>query len=941
MTNNNETNIDNTSEDHSHGVQNIKRRDITPHKPENPTSPEELEKIGASDLVRNEQQLPSPRMSEDAELPEAPQWLVDNIAEASKNTRSIYLLYLGFLAYCALTVVSTSDRQLILNEGASLPVIGVEVPFNIFIVAAPLLAIFIFCYLQLYLQSLKRLRVDLRENYAPIDGKRLYPWMINIAENPKQEVIGKLQRWAVQISLWWLLPAVLTLITYWFLKKHVPFWSYVMGLVPGIGAAIVLYFWSQYQVRGHWLWGKKARILMVGTVALFELYIMLFAIPRSLDGRRTLGGGFFLDLSYEILVTERKSEYDVPWLELRGVHLEGAFLHGSVLRNADLRFAHLERSDLSEAQMQGTFLGGTKLTGSSLEDAKLDSTRAWNTDLRNANLTGAQLSNAYLRGAKLDSADLSKADLQNTDLRNAQFGGANFSETNLQNVDLRNTRLDVADFWEPNLQSADLRDANLKHVGLWDSNLQGADLRNAKLDSASLRGSNLKNADLRKNRLVNVDLWETNLINAKLPARLDSVDLTQATLDSADLQGLNLKDAKLTQVRLRGANLSQAQLQGANLWGTRLNGANLSGAQLQDISFETPSSYASIENRPLPNTSRRVLCRAQTLYKAEMDSTVSERLKDSCPRVFTPPEYITQNVALRKLGPEASIFRARLDSVHLAFADLRNVALQEARLRNTNLYGANLNHADLRRARLQNARLNSAHLQNADLQGARLGDASIWEVNLKMADLRRAQINGAHLIEANLQNADLNHARLDSADLAHANLTNANLRNVQIDTANFFKTNLQGANLRGAQLGRAQFQEAVLKNVKLPTQLDSTIFTKAVLDSVNLQGVNLQSAKLTQVRLRGANLSEARLQGANLWGARLDDANFTGANLRDVSFAIPKTYANQTRPVPTKSHEILCAVKTLYDAKLNSLVSKELREHCPRVLAPPDSASVR
>ncbi len=44
--------------------------------------------------------------------PEAPGWLLDNIAEASKNARKIYLLYIGFLAYCALTVVSTTGRQI-------------------------------------------------------------------------------------------------------------------------------------------------------------------------------------------------------------------------------------------------------------------------------------------------------------------------------------------------------------------------------------------------------------------------------------------------------------------------------------------------------------------------------------------------------------------------------------------------------------------------------------------------------------------------------------------------------------------------------------------------------------------------------------------------------------------------------------------------------------
>ncbi len=94
--------------------------------------------------------------------PEAPNWLLDNIAEASKNARKIYLLYIGFLAYCALTVVSTTDRQIVLNEPARLPIINVEVALNGFFLLSPLLAIFVFIYFQIYLNKLKRLTDDLR-----------------------------------------------------------------------------------------------------------------------------------------------------------------------------------------------------------------------------------------------------------------------------------------------------------------------------------------------------------------------------------------------------------------------------------------------------------------------------------------------------------------------------------------------------------------------------------------------------------------------------------------------------------------------------------------------------------------------------------------------------------------------------------------------------------
>ena len=61
---------------------------------------------------------------------QAPDWLFDNIAEASKNARRIYLLYIGALAYFALTVFTTPDRRIFFNEPTRLPIVNLEVSFN-------------------------------------------------------------------------------------------------------------------------------------------------------------------------------------------------------------------------------------------------------------------------------------------------------------------------------------------------------------------------------------------------------------------------------------------------------------------------------------------------------------------------------------------------------------------------------------------------------------------------------------------------------------------------------------------------------------------------------------------------------------------------------------------------------------------------------------------
>ena len=196
------------------------------------------------------------------EKPEAPKWLIDSIAEVSKNTRSLYLWFLGFLAYCALALATTTDRQIVLDEGVLLPIIGLSVPLGVFFVVAPLLAILLFTYLQLYLQRLKGLVEDLRQNFRPIRKRRLYPWILNIAEDPEGGSIGVLQKLVPSFVLWWALPMVLLLFVWISLKKHDVALSMTVGVLSGLGFIAAGYFWYQY-ARPQWKVLSKEHVIPV------------------------------------------------------------------------------------------------------------------------------------------------------------------------------------------------------------------------------------------------------------------------------------------------------------------------------------------------------------------------------------------------------------------------------------------------------------------------------------------------------------------------------------------------------------------------------------------------------------------------------------------------------------------------------------------------------
>lgn len=346
-----------------------------------------------------------------AQKPKAPDWLIENIAEASKNARKIYFLYVGFLAYCALTVVSTSDRQIILNETASLPILKLDVPLNGFFLLAPLIAILVFIYFQLYLHRLRTLIDDLRTNYGLTEKGRLYPWMINIAEDPDPGAVGALQRIIVGFTLWTSLTLVLILFALWYVKKHEPIWSYIVGTAPIVGALVTFWFWFQYEpgkLRRS-TWSKIFSFGGFSLVIAFELCLLFFLIPWAREGGkyRWVHPLICVNLSYQNLITKPKTDYKgLYWGNFKEARLEGARLVNAVLERADLTQANLQK---------------VKLVGANLQRA----------DLWLADLQGATLWKANLKGAKLISANLQKADLSEANLKETDLNGANLRDADL------------------------------------------------------------------------------------------------------------------------------------------------------------------------------------------------------------------------------------------------------------------------------------------------------------------------------------------------------------------------------------------------------------------------------------------------------------------------------------------------------------------------------
>ena len=116
------------------------------------------------------------------------------------------------------------------------------------------------------------------------------------------------------------------------------------------------------------------------------------------------------------------------------------------------------------------------------------------------------------------------------------------------------------------LRGIDLRKANLRCANLCSARLSGADLSFAELNYAVLRDADLHNANL----------W--------------GASLSEANLHSVDLSCANLNWANLCYTDLRYANLY-----GANLLNANLHGANLNGAILDNVKYNSRTSFLTLQ----------------------------------------------------------------------------------------------------------------------------------------------------------------------------------------------------------------------------------------------------------------------------------------------------------------------------------------------------------
>lgn len=165
----------------------------------------------------------------------------------------------------------------------------------------------------------------------------------------------------------------------------------------------------------------------------------------------------------------------------------------------------------------------------------------------------------------------------------------------------------------------------------------------------------------------------------------------------------------------------------------------------------------------------------------------------------------------------------------------------------------------------------------------RLNRHSIHEINLVNCFLARTNLNYVNLSGSNL----------NSANMSHAFLIESNLENTRLNQTNFENSNLNQVNLKGAYASGANFKDAFL--------------IKA----------DMESAFLIKTSFRNAFLMEANLTNCYLTGADFENASLYKADLRGAKGL---------------TIDQLTKAKTLYLAKFDDDILKQIRSTLPELV---------
>jgi uncharacterized protein YjbI with pentapeptide repeats len=773
----------------------------------------------------------------------APDWIYNNIQEATVNCRKLLFIYLVLLSYGTLSALTTPVENLFLGQSIEMPIIKATIPLYYFLIITPLLAIGFFVYNQLHLRKINRLiEYAIKECQAIHPNcdhinpavqqcnlndicrhheNRLYPWIFIFSRYSRVKTVRKFQHAFIWCSLWFFLPATLVTFTLFVLKKHDHLLFYLMLSMTVAGIAVVFFFWNfqQNPVNPFRFMVSEQK----AQSSYFLIFILLFSAffiglhIQAREGRlwwvkdsvwetdvklhnKILRSMIFVNLEDRQLVAGISDEQDHS-LILKNTHFEGANLSFANLKKVNLRDAHIQNANLIDTKLVNADLSGANLKGANLSGSKLNNAKFKGADLKNSDLVMADLTKADFSYADMGNSDLRHADLKETDLTSTIVSFADFRGALNINYD----RIKKTEDWQIAFFSKDL----LKKLGLPKEH-------NQNLEKRKIAGYNLSGIDF-----LHTDFSGFNFTGC---------DLTAVSFNTkTDLRGVSFKDAKLKWAILMETNLSKANLIGADLSMSYMAGARLRGTNITNTVFKM-ADIQSVDFRGARGLSIDAIKEARNYRLAYYDEEFLNQLG-------LPPAH---NDKLKRRDFSREDFREqKLNGSNFSNFILTSANFQKAILEGANFHSARLKHADFSGSNLSRAKFSEADLKDCNIEGAKLLWADFRSAKnlmvrqvktamgyqlamyddgllrlLKLPQQHNDRIEKKYLYGYNLRKAWMAEFELVGVDLSNAVLVDANLTDAVLYRANLGKANLSMANLTNADLTDADLQYADLSKAK-------------------------------------------------------------------------------------------------------------------------------
>jgi uncharacterized protein YjbI with pentapeptide repeats len=378
--------------------------------------------------------------------------LRENVAEAVKQARNLFLVYVTLNAYGLLTVATMKDVEFFgEGKGIKLPGIDLEVAPSFYLPGIALLSIFIFVYFQMHMQYVWTLQKDAEResvhhvtepSFIPPTPRFSYPWLAFSKTGAGHwDSFGAL---ALDVIEWGFSPILLAACwvraarssgsfsldgVFLWASAGLP-WAPAFAGLFGI-AVIVLPFWSASYAR---LRGQrillKARIVTAVIAALLTLVVTKSRLISPLRLQHLHIGAASLGFA------------ELSGAKLTGAHMRGAHLRSADLSKADLTAADIREANLGSVDLSNGVLNSARLSNTDLNNARLDRASGSNAMLDGANLYGGSLRYARFRSANFKGASLRASDLTQADLAGADLTGADLTDASLVGTTLKGARYD-------------------------------------------------------------------------------------------------------------------------------------------------------------------------------------------------------------------------------------------------------------------------------------------------------------------------------------------------------------------------------------------------------------------------------------------------------------------------------------------------------------------